>query len=75
MAGHGDGSSGSDSTGLNGPDGIYITAQNDLYVAEFLSHRVRRFPEWIAKWNCCRWHGNTWIIDDKVKWSNIDIYR
>ena len=44
MAGHGDGSSGSDSTGLNGPDGIYITAQNDLYVAEILSHRVRRFP-------------------------------
>ena len=44
VAGYGNGSSGSDSTGLSGPDGIYISEKNVLYVAEFLNHRVRRFP-------------------------------
>ena len=29
--------------GLNAPNGIYITAENDLYVSEYGGHRVSRF--------------------------------
>ena len=29
--------------GLDGPDGIHVTLNNDLYVTEFNAHRVRRF--------------------------------
>ena len=43
VAGYGNGTSGSDSMGLNGPDEIHLTAQNDLYVVEYYGNRVIRF--------------------------------
>ena len=42
-AGNANGSPGDYPSGLNGSDGVYVTQNNDVYVAEFNAHRVRRF--------------------------------
>ncbi len=43
VAGYGNGTAGTDAMGLNGPDGIYVTTSNDLYVADYSGFRVQRF--------------------------------
>ena len=43
VAGYANGSPGGYPSGLNGASGLYVSQNNDLYVAEFNVHRVRRF--------------------------------
>ena len=43
VAGYANGSWGDYPTGLRGSDGVYVTQNDDLYVAEYDAHRIRRF--------------------------------